>query len=97
MSVRKQLLALLFVGMAIPASWGQTELPQGHEITLLPGYMHKPLRRIDSEVGSIVKKNGLTITYTMGPIAKPGERVFSGIFVNAGESASMGVTETAIR
>lgn len=76
-------LVLIIMGLATPAAWGQTALPQGHQITLLPGYEHQPLQGIDSTVGRIVKKDGLTIMYTMGPVAKPGAPIFSGTFINA--------------
>jgi hypothetical protein len=76
-------LALSMLGATVPHAAGQTPLPRGLEITLLPGYTHQPLRGIDSIVGRIGKKDGLQITYTMGRIPEKGGRRTSGHFVNA--------------
>jgi hypothetical protein len=76
-------IVLLILGVTTPAASGQTPLPRGLEITLLPGFIHEPLRGIDSIVGKIGKKDGLQITYTMGPLPKEWGRRTSGHFVNA--------------
>jgi hypothetical protein len=64
------------------AASGQTPLPGGFEIRLLPGYTHEPLRGIDSIVGKIAKKDGLQIQYEMGAIPAPGAPRFGGSYVN---------------
>ena len=76
------LVALMF-GAATSTAFGQTLLPRGLEIRLLPDYAHEPLRGIDSVVGRIGKKDGLQISYTMGPIPKEGGLRTSGHFANA--------------
>ena len=48
-------------------------------IQLLPGYKHEKLQGIDSIVGRIVKKKGLTISYEIGGIPK-GPFAFGGSF-----------------
>jgi hypothetical protein len=80
---RGLVFALLMLGVTTPGASGQTPLPRGLEITLLPGYTHQPLKGIDSIVGAIVKKDGLRINYTMGPIPAEGGRRTSGHFANA--------------
>jgi hypothetical protein len=47
----------------------------------LPGYTHQPLQGIDSLVGKIAKKGGMTIQYGMGPVPKGG-LALGGSFVN---------------
>ncbi len=48
---------------------------------LLPGYQHEKLQGIDSVVGRIVKKKGLTIMYEIGEIPQGGLR-FGGSFLD---------------
>lgn len=74
-------LVLLPLAMLTPAAAGQTPLPGGFEIRLLPGFTHQPLKGIDSIVGKIVKKDGLQIQYEMGRIPQGGLRL-GGDFVN---------------
>lgn len=47
---------------------------------LLPGYVHQPLQGIDSVVGRIVKKDGLTLTYEIGSLPQPGGLRLGGQF-----------------
>jgi hypothetical protein len=70
------------VGVTTSAASGQTPLPRGFEINLLPGYAHQPLQGIDSIVGKLVKKDGLVINYEIGPVAKKGEPILGGSYVN---------------
>lgn len=49
-------------------------------MTLLPGYEHRPLQGIDSVVGQIVKEDGLTLTYEIGAVPKPGGLMLGGMF-----------------
>jgi hypothetical protein len=66
----------------LPAGSGQTPLPGGFKIRLLPGYTHEPLKGFDSIVGKIGKRDGLEIRYEIGPIPKKGAPVESGSFGN---------------
>jgi hypothetical protein len=75
-------LVLLMLGMTTTAASGQTPLQNDLEISLLPGYTHKPLQGICNAVGEIVKKDGLRIEYSMGPIPQAGEAETSSCFVN---------------
>lgn len=68
--------------LAVTPASGQTPLPGGFEIRLLPGFTHEPLRGIDSIVGRIAKKDGLQIQYEMGAIPAPGAPRFGGSYVN---------------
>lgn len=61
-------LALAVIAATPRIASAQTPLPGGFEINLLPGYEHQPLQGIDSIVGRIAKKEGLTITYEFGRI-----------------------------
>lgn len=61
--------------MVIP---GDAPAPGG--MKLLPGYVHERLQGIDSIVGRIVKKEGLSISYEIGHVPKPGGPVFGGSF-----------------
>src|SRR5262245_6481631 len=67
--------ATLAQPMVIP---GNAPAPGG--IKLLPGYVHEKLQGIDSIVGRLVKKEGLTIQYEIGAVPKPGGPVFGGSF-----------------
>lgn len=66
---------------------GTTALQAADEPKPLPGnlkplkdYSHEPLRGIDSVVGKVVRKDGFTIQYEIGPIPKPGAPRFGGSF-----------------
>ena len=59
-------LACLLTTVATAA--GETPLPGGLAIELLPGYTHQELQGIDSTVGKLVKKDGLTISYEIGGV-----------------------------
>jgi hypothetical protein len=74
-------LVLLLFGMTTPPASGQTLLPGGFEIRLLPGFTHEPLQGIDSIVGRIAKKDGVQIQYEMGRIPQ-GTLRLGGDFVN---------------
>ena len=76
------LLAALTLGVTAPAATGQTPLPAGHEIKLLPGFAHEPRRGIDSIVGLLAKKDGLQINFEMGGGVLPGAPRFGGSYVN---------------
>lgn len=69
------LILLLALVAAAPAALAQTPLPGGFQIHLLPGYAYEPLQGIDSIVGRIVKKEGLTIQFEMGRIPQGGFRL----------------------
>ncbi len=75
------LLSLLLLGAMTPASFGQTPLPGGFEISLLPGFTYEPKQGFDSIVGEIAKKDGLKIQFEMGRIPAGGLRL-GGDFVN---------------
>lgn len=74
-------LLLLILGMMTPATFGQTPLPGGFEIRLLPGFTYEPKQGFDSIVGEIAKKDGLKIQFEMGRIPAGGLRL-GGDFVN---------------
>lgn len=73
---------LFMFGMTCSAASGQTQLPHGFEIRLLPGYVHQPLQGIDSLVGKISKNGGLEIEYEMGPVPEKGAPITGGSFFN---------------
>lgn len=70
---KKYLLIIIFV-LSVSYSFAQTRTivspptPPGN-IKLLPGYIHETKRGIDSRVGEINKKGGLTIRYDIGDMA----------------------------
>jgi hypothetical protein len=72
----KCLLMTIFF-LLVSSSFAQTKLkilpksmpPPPGNIKLLPGYVHKPERGIDSAVGKISKENGLVIFYDIGRMA----------------------------
>jgi hypothetical protein len=70
---------LLIAASAAPAA----DAPPPGNLQLLPGYVHEPLQGIDSVVGRIVKKGGLTIQYEIGRVPKPGGLAIGGDFSNA--------------
>ena len=78
---------LVFFGiLAIPSlADAQTKLSNDLEVELLADYELQPLQGIDSIVGKIVKKDGLTIQYDIGSVPKPGAIQFGGQFVNQAE------------
>jgi hypothetical protein len=51
-------------------------------IVLPAGYAHVPKQGIDSIVGEISKKEGLTIVYEIGRVAKPGAPRLGGDFTD---------------
>jgi len=69
---------LLGAAAAAPPKGASPTGPGG--MRLLPGYMHKPLRGIDSVVGQIVKDDGWKISYEIGRISKPGRPRMGGDF-----------------
>lgn len=73
---------VLLLSVASSAALAQTPLAGGFQINLLPGYKHEPLQGIDSIVGKIASKEGLTIMYEIGPAPKEGGPVFGGSYVN---------------
>jgi len=76
-------LGIVFAAVTLTAAAaGQTPLPAGHEINLLPGYAHEPKQGIDSIVGLIAKKDGLQIHFEMGGVVLPGAPRFGGSYVN---------------
>lgn len=54
--------------------------PPPFGIKLLPGYVHEPKQGFDSVVGVISKKDGLTIMYEIGRVAKPSGLALGGDF-----------------
>jgi hypothetical protein len=83
-SIRYMLIpfAALVVSASIEA---QTSLGSNLEMTLLPGYVHQPLQGIDSIVGRVAKKGGLTINYDIGGVTPPGAPRFGGSWSNQAE------------
>lgn len=73
---------LLMLVLSSPAAFGQTALPGGLEVTLLPGYKYEPKQGFDSIVGVLEKKEGLTITFEIGHNPPPGAPRFGGSFTN---------------
>jgi len=61
------------------------DAPPPGGIKLLDGYVHEKLQGIDSIVGRIVKKEGITINYEIGRVPKPGGFALGGDFSNAFE------------
>lgn len=59
---------------------------------LLPGYQHEKLQGIDSIVGRIVKKKGLTISYEIGGIPK-GQFRFGGSFTDRPKNSPKKLTK----
>ena len=64
------------------AALGQTPLGGGFEITLPPGFTHKPLQGIDSTVGKVVSKDGMEIMYEIGLVLAKGGLAFGGSYSN---------------
>lgn len=67
-------LPLLIMGtlnMILCAALSFAQTPEGFpgNIQILPGYQHQRLRGIDSVVGRISRKDGLTIQYDVGSAA----------------------------
>ncbi len=60
-------VTFLFYGVGIGFAQGQDKPPGS--IKLLPGYSHQALRGIDTRVGKISRKDGLTIQYDIGTLA----------------------------
>ena len=77
------LVQLFTGGIAISAE--KDDLLGGMQ--LLPGYQHEKLQGIDSVVGRIVKKKGLTISYEIGGIPK-GPFRFGGSFTDRPKNTS---------
>lgn len=73
---------LLMLGITPSTAVGQTPLPNGFEIRLLPGFTHEPLQGFDSIVGRLAGKDGRQIQYEMGGIPAPGAPRVGGHFVN---------------
>jgi len=71
------------LGVATPAASGQTPLPWGLEIRLLPDYTHEQLRGEHGPTGKFTKKGGLEVHYFMGRIGRPDEAPTSGDFHSA--------------
>lgn len=75
--VASALTAAVCLACALPAN--AAENPLGG-MQLLPGYVHQPLQGIDSVVGRITKKDGLTLTYEIGSLPQPGGLRLGGQF-----------------
>ena len=75
-------IVLWMLGATAATAVGQTPLPNGFEIRLLPGFTHEPLQGIDSIVGRLASKDGRQIQYEMGGIPAPGALRLGGHFVN---------------
>ncbi|MCA9117394.1 MAG: hypothetical protein KDA79_20130 [Planctomycetaceae bacterium] len=75
--VASALTAVVCLACALPAN--AAENPLGG-MQLLPGYVHQPLQGIDSVVGRITKKDGLTLTYEIGSLPQPGGLRLGGQF-----------------
>jgi hypothetical protein len=88
LSQRFQVLAGIFgcgvflLSMMSSAASAQTAISGGFEINLLPGYAHEPLQGIDSIVGKVAGKDGVTIMYEIGPVPKEGALLFGGSYTN---------------
>jgi hypothetical protein len=65
---KARLALVLLTGLLIPRAASQEPSVPG-SINLLPGYHHRAGQGIDSEVGIIWKKDGLTIHYDIGELA----------------------------
>ena len=76
------LVSLSLVAVAISASAEDAPKPPPFGIKLLPGYPHEPKQGFDSVVGVISKKDGLTIMYEIGRVAKPGGLALGGDFAD---------------
>lgn len=66
----------------VASAHAQTKLSGQFELTLLPDYVHTPLQGIDSIVGRIEKKDGLSVSYEIGGVTPPGAPRFGGSFTN---------------
>jgi hypothetical protein len=75
-------MVLLAACVVFPSADAQTSLGSNLEMTLLPGFVHKPLQGIDSIVGRITKAGRLTITYDIGGVTPPGAPRFGGSYSN---------------
>lgn len=80
---------LLILPLVMLLLTGTTTLHAADEAKPLPGnlkplkdYKHEPLQGIDSVVGKVVRKDGFTIQYEIGPIPKPGLPRFGGSFTD---------------
>jgi hypothetical protein len=73
-----------FVLVAASVACAADAPPPGN-VQLLAGYVHEPLQGIDSIVGKISKKGGLTIQYEIGRVPKPGGLALGGDFSNAAQ------------
>jgi hypothetical protein len=81
----RTLIALLPVGLLVLTTLARAEdapKPPPFGIKLLPGYVHEPKQGFDSVVGVISKKDGLTIMYEIGRVAKPGGLALGGDFAD---------------
>lgn len=84
--MRRTLFALfavcpMLILMAAPGLMAADEAkPAPGNIKLPAGYVHEPLQGIDSIVGRITKKDGLTINYEIGRVTKPGQPALGGDF-----------------
>lgn len=74
-------IVFVLLGLSTIAS-GQTQLPGGFEIKLLPGFTYEKRQGFDSIVGTIAKADGLKIAFEMGRIPVPGGLLVGGSFVN---------------
>ena len=73
------IVLLLLTSAAAP---GQTSIGGGFEITLPPGFTHKPLQGIDSIVGKVVTKDGTEVVYDIGPVPAKGGLALGGSYTN---------------
>ena len=74
------LFSISLAAMTTLASAEDSPKPPPFGIRLLPGYVHEPKQGFDSVVGVISKKDGLTIMYEIGRVAKPGGLALGGDF-----------------
>jgi hypothetical protein len=73
---------VFLLSMTSSAASAQTAISGGFQINLLPGYAHEPLQGIDSIVGKVTGKDGVTIMYEIGPVPKEGAPLFGGSYAN---------------
>jgi len=69
MACMRTAAGLLLAPLLLAATcMAQSEAPPGN-IRLLPGYLHQRGQGFDSKVGTIARREGLTIEYDIGPMA----------------------------